>query len=72
MSKNSDNPYAAYARYSVLALLLPLATFIGYVIGYYLDRLFGTHFLKIGFLIFGVAAGFLELFRELNRDEPGK
>jgi F0F1-type ATP synthase assembly protein I len=30
-------------EYSSLAFLLPASTLVGYVIGYFLDRLFGTH-----------------------------
>jgi F0F1-type ATP synthase assembly protein I len=55
-------------RYLGIALLLPLCTIIGYIVGYLLDRAFGTRFLKIAFLILGTAGGFLELIRELTRD----
>ena len=56
-------------QYLALALLLPVSTFVGYVIGYLLDRAFGTSFLKIPFLILGTAAGFVQLYRQLSRDE---
>jgi F0F1-type ATP synthase assembly protein I len=55
-------------RYFGVALLLPVSTFVGYAIGYLLDRAFGTGFLKIIFLILGTVAGFLELIRQLGRD----
>lgn len=55
-------------RYFGVALLLPVSTFVGYAIGYLLDRVFGTGFLKIIFLILGTVAGFLELIRQLGRD----
>jgi len=45
-----------------------VSTFVGYAIGYLLDRAFGTGFLKIIFLILGTVAGFLELIRQLGRD----
>ena len=35
------------AEYSSLALLLPLSTFVGYLIGYWLDKAFGTTWLSI-------------------------
>ena len=38
---------------------------IGYAIGYFLDRWFGTTFLKIVFLLFGIAAGFLTFYRTI-------
>jgi F0F1-type ATP synthase assembly protein I len=57
--------------YLGLAFLLPLCTFIGLAIGYLLDKAFGTHFLRIVFLLFGIAAGFIELLREVNRNSKG-
>ena len=55
-------------EYTSLAVLLPAATFVGYAIGYLLDRLFHTHFLYIPFLILGIAAGFVQLLRQVMRD----
>ena len=54
--------------YSSLAFLLPAATFVGYLIGYLLDKAFGTHFLYIPFLILGIAAGIYQLIREVTKD----
>jgi F0F1-type ATP synthase assembly protein I len=59
---------AQVGQYLGLALLLPVGTFVGYVIGYLLDRAFGTHFLTIVFLILGTASGFVQLYRQLTRD----
>jgi F0F1-type ATP synthase assembly protein I len=61
-------PAASYAEYSALALLLPVSTFVGYLIGYWLDRVFQTHFLYIVFLILGSVAGFAQLIRQVMRD----
>jgi F0F1-type ATP synthase assembly protein I len=55
-------------EYTSLAFLLPAATFVGYAIGYLLDRLFHTHFLYIPFLILGIVAGFVQLVRQVMRD----
>ena len=55
-------------EYTSLAFLLPTATFVGYAIGYLLDKAFGTHFLYIPFLLVGIAAGFVQLVRQLMRD----
>ncbi len=55
-------------QYTSLAFLLPTTTFIGYAIGYFLDKAFHTHYLYIVFLILGIAAGFIELIRQLMRD----
>ena len=55
-------------QYTSLAFLLPAATFVGYLIGYLLDKLFGTHFLYIPFLILGIVSGFVQLIRQVMRD----
>jgi F0F1-type ATP synthase assembly protein I len=59
---------ARYALYSGLALLLPVSTFVGYAIGYYLDKSFGTTWLRIVFLILGSVGGFMTLIRQIMRD----
>ncbi len=59
---------ARAAEYSSLALVLPASTFVGYVIGYYLDKAFGTDWLRIVFLILGSVAGFVSLIRQIMRD----
>ena len=70
----SDNSgsFREVGKYLGLAFLLPLSTFVGYVIGYLLDKAFHTRFLTFTFLLFGIAAGFLGLFRELNQDSKPK
>ena len=59
---------ALVGEYTSLAFLLPLCTVIGYGIGYALDKAFHTNFLYIVFLLFGIAAGFVQLVRQLMRD----
>lgn len=66
--KNRRSPWAMAGEYMQLAFLLPTATFVGYLIGYLLDKAFGTGFLKVVFLLVGIAAGFVELIRKLMRD----
>jgi F0F1-type ATP synthase assembly protein I len=58
-------------QYTSLAVLLPAATFIGYLFGYLLDKAFGTHFLYIPFLLLGIAAGLIQLIRQFQRDTRG-
>jgi F0F1-type ATP synthase assembly protein I len=58
-------------EYTSLAIMLPAATLVGYIIGYLLDKAFHTHFLYIPFLILGIAAGFVKLIRQLMRDTRG-
>jgi len=55
-------------EYLSLAFLLPASTFVGYAIGYLLDKAFGTHFLYVIFLLLGIASGFVELIRRLLWD----
>jgi ATP synthase protein I len=55
-------------EYTSLAFLLPAAIFVGYAIGYLLDKAFGTHFWYLVFLLLGIAAGFVQLIRRLLRD----
>jgi F0F1-type ATP synthase assembly protein I len=56
------------SEYTSLAFLLPAATFVGYAIGYLLDKAFGTHFLYLVFLLLGIAAGFVKLIQRLLHD----
>jgi F0F1-type ATP synthase assembly protein I len=41
---------------------------VGYLIGYWLDRAFGTTWLRILFLILGSVGGFVTLIRQIMRD----
>jgi len=54
-------------KYMNLALLLPISTFVGYLVGYGFDLLFHTGWLRYVFLALGTVAGFIELIRELDR-----
>ena len=56
------------AEYSSIAFMLPLATFIGYAGGYLLDKAFHTHWIYIPGLLLGIAAGFVQLIRQLMQD----
>jgi F0F1-type ATP synthase assembly protein I len=67
VAKNQSSA-ARYAQYTGLAILLPASTFVGYAIGYYLDKSFGTTWLRIVFLILGSAGGFVTLIRQIMRD----
>lgn len=51
-----------------IGINLVVATFIGLGIGLYLDKLFSTApWLMIIFLIFGIAAGFKNLFAQAKK-----
>jgi len=61
--KSNGSPLKQLMLASAVGLQLVFATFIGFAIGYGLDSLFGTRFLKWIFLVFGLIAGFRELFK---------
>lgn len=55
------------ARLSTIGISLVAATAIGLLLGYGLDRLFGTApWLTMVFALFGIAAGFVNLFRDVG------
>lgn len=55
-------------KYASLAMLLPISTGVGYALGWGLDLLFGTHWLRFVFLALGTISGFVSLIRELDKD----
>ncbi|HTS61614.1 MAG TPA: AtpZ/AtpI family protein [Candidatus Acidoferrales bacterium] len=55
-------------EYTSLAFVLPVSALLGYAIGYLLDREFGTGWIYIPGLVLGIAAGFVQLIRQLMRD----
>lgn len=66
---DNDNQYRQVGKYIGLAFLLPCCTLVGYAMGYFLDKAFGTHFLTLIFLLLGIAAGIIELIREIQPDK---
>ena len=66
------NLWVQVSEYTSLAVMLPAATVIGYGIGYLLDRALGTSFLKAVFLVLGIAAGFVQLIRQVQKDTRGR
>ncbi len=64
-----DSLYQQFSKYAGLTFLIPASVLVGYTIGYFLDKAFGTQFLKIVFLLLGVAAGMIELIRELTKGD---
>jgi F0F1-type ATP synthase assembly protein I len=68
-ARMKKSPMALANEYLELAFLLPVSTFVGYAIGYVLDKGFGTHFLYLVFLILGTVGGFVQLIRRFTRDK---
>jgi len=60
--------WKALGELSAIGFALVIATVIGLVGGYYADRLLGTSpWLLLLALALGIAAGFVNLFRSVNR-----
>jgi ATP synthase protein I len=61
------------ARLSTIGITLVASTAIGLAIGYGLDGWLGTSpWLTLIFTIFGIAAGFLNLFRDVGLLDRGR
>ncbi len=71
--RKEDLPVLAQVgHYLGLATILPACVFVGWIMGYGLDRWLGTSFFKIVFLIIGIASGFIQLIRDLMRETGQK
>jgi ATP synthase protein I len=56
------------AALSSLVLMLPSSIVVGLFLGYFLDKLLGTHpWLLLAFLLLGTASGFYSLIRGLDK-----
>ena len=72
--KNDDNKkrgssYIEFALLGMVGTQLVASIFIGFGVGYWLDKLFNTSpvFLLL-FTFFGVAAGFLNVYRMIKKE----
>jgi F0F1-type ATP synthase assembly protein I len=66
------NALVAAARYSEIGFIIPAAVFLGYAIGWGLDRWLHTHWLYLAGVIFGAVAGFAQMIRSalaLSKDK---
>ncbi len=77
MNSGKDDKRQSFQQLGLLSagLLFPVSIVIGYGMGYFLDRWLGTSFLKIIFLLFGIAAGFVSFFRtisQIGKDQDSK
>jgi hypothetical protein len=63
----ASDPSKSIGKYTSLALLLPISTFVGFGMGYGLDLLFHLNLLRWIFLVLGTASGFISLIRELDK-----
>ena len=51
-----------------LAITLPVSTAVGFALGYGLDSLFHTTWIRWAMLVVGTIAGFVDLIYELDKD----
>jgi F0F1-type ATP synthase assembly protein I len=69
------NALVSAARYSEIGFIIPAAVFLGYALGWLLDRWLHTHWLYLAGVIFGAVAGFTQMIRSaiaLSRDKSEK
>ena len=67
--KNGDEFWRLMARYVPVIGLMPGCVLAGYLIGAGLDHLFSTTYLRLVFIILGMVAGVIQLFRILGSDK---
>jgi ATP synthase protein I len=68
MASGERRPWTEMAEIAQVGLTLVVATVIGLGAGYYLDRWLGTQpWLTLVGLGFGIAAGFVNLFRAVKK-----
>ena len=67
-ARKRDDVWTQVAKYTSMAFILPSAVFVGYAIGFGLDKLFGTTYLRVVCLFVGVISGLVELVRELTKE----
>ena len=67
-SERRENFWVQASRYSQVALTLPAALVVGWLIRAALDRWLHTTWLYLAGILLGIAAGFFELIRTVLRD----
>ena len=67
----SREPRKKWIEYSSVGLMFPASILVGFAIGFFLDKWLGTDpWLKIVFILYGIVAGFVNLFSQTRRNEP--
>ena len=71
MNSRKDDGRRRFQQLGLLSagMAFPVSIVLGYGAGYFLDRWLGTTFLKIVFLLFGIAAGFVSFYRAIIEAE---
>jgi F0F1-type ATP synthase assembly protein I len=63
-----DKSFIWLGRYLSLALTLPASVVAGYFLGALADRWLHVPFLRVLGILFGMAAGLIQVLRELSRE----
>ena len=72
-SQEGGSPWRALGGLVNIGVTFVVATALGLGFGLWLDRTFNTSpWLTLIFLFFGIAAGFVNLFREVTRAEQSQ
>ncbi len=50
-------------RYLEIGFIFPSCIVAGLLVGYWIDKYFGTHFVYVVGLLLGIAAGFVQMIR---------
>jgi F0F1-type ATP synthase assembly protein I len=68
-----QEPRKKWIEYSSLGLMFPVSILVGFAIGFFLDKWLKTDpWLTIIFILYGILAGFYNLFNQTRRNEPKK
>ena len=70
MNSRKDDKRRSFQQLNLIlsvGMIFPVSIVIDYGIGYMLDKWLGTSSLKIVFLLFGIAAGFINFFRMISQ-----
>lgn len=67
--KEKGSVIGAALRYTAIAMALPGSALGGYFIGSWIDHGLGTGYWKIVCLILGIVGGFVQLIRELVKNQ---
>jgi F0F1-type ATP synthase assembly protein I len=65
--RETRDAWTMVARYSEIGFIIPAAVFLGYILGWLLDRWLGTHWIYIAGVIFGAVVGFAQMIRSVLR-----
>ena len=62
-----ESPWKQLSRYMEVGMVFPASLVAGLLVGYGLDRLFGTYFLYLVFMLLGIAGAFVQMIRLLKK-----